>query len=458
MKVLICGAGQVGYSIASYLAIEDNDVTVVDSNPYLISQINDDLDVNGIVGHIPNPDVMDRAGADQADMIIAVTNSDEVNMVACQIGHSLFSIPKKIARIREQSYLDPAWSNLFSRAHMPIDVIVSPEVIVANDIFKRLSVPGTTYVIPLAKGKLHLVGLICYNDCPLLDTPLRQLTQLFPDLNAEILAIHRDNKPIIPNADECMLAGDEVYFVVDTNHLRRAMVAFGHNEQEARRLVILGGGAVALYLVKMLHNYDPGLQIKIIESNQERAQYLSEELDDVIVLYGDGLDKELLEEAGIGATEAMIAITNDDESNILGSLLAKQYGAERVITLINKNAYMPLVGPMGIDAVVSPRAITVSNIMQHVRRGRIKELHNLRDGFAEVIEAEATDASGIVNIPIQEMNLSSDIRFGAIIHKGEILMPRPETVIKPGDQVIILAAKGKAPEVEKLFSVQVDLF
>ena len=233
MRVIVCGAGQVGYSIAAYLCKEDNDVTVIDTNARLMAQINDELDVNGITGHASNPEILNMAGANEADMLIAVTHSDEVNMVACQVGHSLFSVPKKIARIRQQDYLMPAWSNLFSRAHMPIDVIISPEQVIAEDIYERLSVPGTTFVITLAEGKAHMVGVICGEDCPVVNTPIRQLESLFSGLSFKIMGILRNNKPIIPTADEQLFIGDEVYFVADTRHLGRVMSAFGHEEKIA---------------------------------------------------------------------------------------------------------------------------------------------------------------------------------------------------------------------------------
>ncbi len=458
MRVVICGAGQVGYSIAAYLAREDNDVTIIDLNPQLIGQINDELDVNGIVGHASNPETLSLAGASEADMIVCVTHSDEVNMVACQVAHSLFNVPKKIARVREQAYLDPAWSNLFSRAHMPIDVIISPEVEVAKAINERLSVPGTTNVIPMAEGKVHLAGVICGEKCPVVNTPLRQLTSLFPDLHVEIMAIFRGPKGIIPDSDDQMLVGDEVYFCVETEHLNRALIAFGHEEQEARRVVILGGGNIGLGLAQLLTHAHKDLRLKIIERGEERAVFMSEQLEDVIVLHGDGLDRDVLEEADIAHTETLIAVTNDDEANILGSLLSKQYGCERVITLVNKNTYTPLIGALGIDAVVSPRAITVSTIMQHVRRGRIKALHNLRDGFAEVIEAEASDTSTIVNTPLADLKLPQQVIVGCIVREDTVIMPRPDTVIRPGDHVIVLAAQGQAQKVERMFSVQVDLF
>lgn len=458
MRVIICGAGQVGYSIASYLSREENDVTVIDKNPRLISQINDELDVNGIMGHASNPDVLSSAGASEADMIIAVTHSDEVNMVACQVSHSLFGVPKKIARIREQDYLRPAWSNLFSRAHMPIDVIISPEQVIAEDIFQRLSVPGTTFVISLAKGKAHMVGVVCREDCPVVNTPIKQIEQLFPDLNFKIMAILRNNKPIIPGPDDQIFIGDEVYFIADSRHLSRVLAVFGHEEKEARRIVIAGGGSVGYGLAKLLNKQGRGTQIKMIEHDEERAEFLSEQLENVIVLRGNGLDRDILEEASIESVETLVAVTNDDESNILGSLLAKQYGCERVITLVNNNSYTPLIGPLGIDAMVSPRSTIVATIMQHVRRGRIRGLHNLRDGFAEVFEAEVSDTMSLVNKNIEDMMLPPDVILGGIIREQEFMIPTEGDMVRAGDVLIILATQRQAKALEKIFSVQVDLF
>ncbi len=458
MRVIICGAGQVGYNIAEYLAREENDVTVVDLSRELIARINDELDVNAIYGHASNPDVLKAAGANDADMIVAVTQSDEVNMVACQIGHSLFGIPKKIARVREQAYLQPEWSNLFSRAHMPIDVIISPEVIVAKDIYQRLAVPGTTFVNIVADGLAHMIGVVCEEDCPVVNTPLSQLHNLFPDLSFQVLAILRKNKPIIPDETDQLEVGDEVYFIVDTNHMKRVMTAFGHEEKEARKIIIAGGGSIGLTLANLIRQRSKSVQIKLIEQDKERAEFLSEQLENLIILNGSSLDKDILEEAAIENVETLVAVTNDDESNILGSLLAKQYGCERAITLVNNEAYYPLVGPLGVDAMVSPRSIIVANIMQHVRRGRIKGLYNIRDGFAEVIEAEVSETSSIVNTTIEELNLPHEVIVGGVIRDGEFIMPELTFTIRAGDDVIILASRAQAQNVEKMFSVQVDLF
>lgn len=460
MRVIICGAGQVGFSIAAYLSREDNDVTVIDLNPDLVARINDTLDANGIIGHASNPEILDLAGANDADLLIAVTYSDEVNMVACQVAHSLFNIPKRIARIREQAYMNPAWSNLFSRAHLPIDVIISPEKETALAIYQRLRVPGTTNVVPLAEGKVHLVGVVCGENCPVVHTPLRQLTTLFPTLSIKIAGIIRPgSKPAFAKPDDQMLVGDEVYFFTDTRHLQRALAAFGHEEKEAHHVAILGGGNIGLYLTRLLQEEQgSNVHTKVIEYNLARALSLSEQLKGVTVLHGDGLDPKTLEDADIQHTETVVTVTNDDETNILAALLAKQHGAKRVIALVNKVSYTPLIRMMGIDAVVSPRTITVSSIMQHVRRGRIKALHSLREGFAEVIEAEVSDTSSIANLEIGNLKLPRDVLIGAIVRDNQVLMPDPDVTIRPGDHVIVLAEQSQARKVEKMFLVHVDLF
>ena len=457
MRVIICGVGQVGKSIAAYLAKEENDVTIIDEAQNIAGMITDDMDVNAVAGFPSNPDVLNAAGAKEADMIIAVTNSDEVNMVACQVGHSLFGIPKKIARIRAQAYRDPAWSNLFSRSHMPIDVIISPELLIAEDIMRRLSIPGTTSVVSLAEQKVHLIGVVCTEDCPVLNTQFSQFKGLFPDLSFEIVFIQRGDKRIIPDGNDMLEPGDEAYIVLDTRHLRRVMAAFGHLEKEARSIIISGGGNIGFSLIKTLQRTFHDIQIKVIEHNERRARFLSEYLKDIVVLCGTTLDRGLLEESNVSQAEAYIALTNDDESNILGSLLAKQYGCKRVLTLVNNNAYYPLVGPLGIDVMISPRATIVSNIMQHVRRGRIRGIHNLRDGFSEVIEAEVSSSSGIVNKKIGDLDLPREVVFGAIVRDEAVIMPDPEFELKEHDIAIVWSTRDKARTVEKMFSVQVNM-
>ncbi len=459
MRVIICGAGEVGYNIAAYLARDENDITLIDTNAEIVAQANHDLDVRAVLGHASTPEVLSAAGAAEADMIIAVTSSDEVNMIACQVAHSLFNVPKKIARIRASGYLDPIWANLFSRAHMPIDVIISPEQEIALSILKRLSVPGTTNIISLAGEKLHLCAVICEEDCPIVNTPLRQLTALFPDARINIMAINRGGVLTIPDPDDQMLIGDEVFFVVDTDQLDRALEGFGHEEKTARSIVIMGGGNIGFALACCIQEKFPHVNLKLIEQNHDRALELSEKLEDVVVLCGDGLDHTLLEEADMKATETLIAVTDDDEANILGSLLARQYGCDQTVTLLNKNTYNALQSSLGLGAIVSPRAITASKILHYVRRGRIKAVHNIAYGGAEVIEAELSESSDVINKPLKDIPFTQDVHVGAIVREdNEVLMPHPDLELKAGDHVIVIALQGAIRKVEKMFSIQVDLF
>lgn len=458
MRVIICGAGQVGLSIATYLTREDNDVTLIDNDAEKIAQASSDLDARCIRGLASSPDVLSSAGASNADMLIAVTNSDEVNMLACQVGHSLFNIPKKIARIRNQAYLDPAWANLFSRSHMPIDVIISPEVEIANSILQRLIVPGTTNVALLADGRIYLVGVNVPAKSPVGNVQLRQLATLFPDLSLVIGSIRRNGELIVPKGYDRLETGDEVFFFTDTLQINRALAAFGHEEKQARNIVMIGGGNVGYYLASKLTSQFPQINLKIIEHNKERALFLAEKLPKVTVLQGDALHHDLMEEANIAQAETVITTTNDDEANLLGAALAKKMGAQRAIALVNGSAYSSLTSSLGIDAVVSPRASTVSTIMRHVRRGRIKALHTLEDGYAEVIEAEVSETSHMTNKAIEDLDLPDEVRLGAIIRDGKIMAMSHDLVIKAHDHVIVLTSADQVRQVEKLFTVHVDLF
>jgi trk system potassium uptake protein TrkA len=458
MQVIICGAGQVGYNIARYLATENADITVIDQSPELVEKISESLDVKGLVGFASHPDVLERAGAADADMVIAVTYADEVNMVACQICHSIFEVPTKIARIRHQSYLDPMWSDLFGRENMPIDVIISPEVEVAKAIERRLRVPGAFEVHPLADGKVSLIGVHCTDNTPILDTPLRELTALFPELHIVVVGIWRQDKGIVPKPEDLLQVGDDVYFVAETAHLARAMSAFGHEETEARRVVIVGGGNIGLNLASRVEKAHPHVSMKVIELDKNRAELAAQTLTRSMVIRGDALDPEILAEAGCNMADTVVAVTNDDEVNILASLLAKRFGSRRAVTLINKNTYAPLVGTLGIDTVVSPRAITVSTILQHVRRGRIRSVHSISEGFGEVIEAEALETSSLVGVPIRDAMLPEGVIVGAIVRGEEVIIPRGDTVVRPNDLVVIFAATAAVKKIEKLFSVKLEFF
>lgn len=458
MRVIVCGAGQVGYHIARTLAAEDNDVTVIDQNENLVEKISNSIDVKGIVGHAAHPDVLERAGAANAELLIAVTYADEVNMVACQVAHSIFEVPTKIARVRAQTYLEPSWSKLFGREGLPVDITISPEIEVARAIGRRLQVPGAFDMIPLADDLVRLIGVRCDEACPITDTPLRQLTSLFPDLNIVVVGIVRGTRAFVPTGDDSMLVGDEVYFVAETSHVARALTLFGHDEGALRRVVILGGGNIGLFLAQDIEKSGQTMSAKIIEFDKVRAETIAERLGRTVVLHGDALDPDMLDEANIPASESVIAVTNDDETNILASLLAKRAGCRRAVTLINKTTYSTLVSSLGLDVVVSPRAITVSTILQQVRRGRIRSVHSLREGFGELIEAEALETSSIVNKPLREARLPDGVIIGALVRGSTVIIPRAETVTRPGDRVILMSTSSAIKSVEKMFSVRLEYF
>lgn len=458
MKVIVCGAGQVGFNIARHLSSEGTDVVVVDQSNELVQKVSDSLDVQALQGHASHPDVLETAGAGDADMVIAVTQADEVNMVACQVCHSLFNVPTKIARVRNQSYLAPIWSDLFSRNHLPIDVIISPEIEVARAVSRRMQIPGAFDVIPLADDKVRALGIRCNEQCPLINTPLRHLTTLFPDLNIVIVGILRDGRPIVPTGDDQMLVGDEVYFVCDTQHVPRAMSAFGKEAPEARRLIIAGGGNIGLCLAQDIEETHTGVNVKVIEINRERAQSIAQQLNQTVVINGDALDPQILSEVNISAAETLIAVTEDDENNILVSLLAKRYGCQRAVTLINTNAYTPLIPALDLDVVVSPRALTVSTILQHIRRGRIRSVHSLGEDFGEIIEADALETSSLVGKPLKDVHLPPGVVLGAIIREGEVVIPRGSTVVRTRDRVVLFAQPEVVKKVEKMFAVRLEYF
>ncbi len=458
MKVLVCGAGQVGYNIAKQLIKEDNEVTLIDQDPELIQNINDSLDARAYLGHAAHPNVLEAAGAADADMLIAVTYSDEVNMVACQIAYSLFSIPTKIARVRHQNYLNPIWKNLYSNNHLAIDVIISPEIEVADAVLRRLHAPGATDMIPFGNN-LRVMGVRCMHDCPIINLPLNLLRQKTQHLKMNIIGIIHDGKFSLPTPETILHEGDDVYFVAEKDDVRKSMAIFGHEEREARRVLVLGGGNIGLYIAQQLEaDEEHETTVKVIEYNKERAQHVATRLNDTTVLNGSALEREILTEAGIELTETVIAVTNDDETNILSSLLAKRYGCERAISLVNNNSYAPLLANLGVDVVVNPRETTVSSILQHVRRGKIRAVHSISDGMAEIIEAEAVETSSLVGKTVADLNLPKGVMLCAVVHQGEVIMPEPDTVIQDHDTVLLVATTNMIKKVERIFSVSLEYF
>ena len=458
MRVIICGAGQVGFGIAEKLASEQNDVSVIDTSAELIRGIRDMLDVRGFVGHGSHPDTLEAAGAQQADMLIAVTLHDEVNMTACQVAHSLFNVPTKIARIRSQSYLRPHYMDLFSRENLPIDVIISPEREVGDMVLRRIDLPGATDIVRFADNKIVVVAIECLEDCPVVNTPLAQLTELFPDLQSTVVGIVRQDKLFIPHSSDQLMTGDLAYVATTQEHVRRTLGLFGHDEKAATRIVIAGGGNIGLYVARAIESRQGHTRIKIVERSRERAVAIADELRRTVVLHGSALDQKLLMEADIQEADLMVALTNDDQVNILSSVMAKQLGCKSNLTLLNNPAYHDFAGILGIDAHVNPRTVTISRVLQHVRRGRIRAVHSVQKGAAEVIEAEALETSPLVGQPLRDQELPDGIRLGAVYRDGRVIKPSGDLRIKPKDRVVIFAKASAVKHVEQMFRVSLEFF
>jgi trk system potassium uptake protein TrkA len=454
MKTIVCGAGVAGKSIAGKLSKEGFEVTVIDESKEQLKKISDTLDVKTIQGASSLPSILSSAGASDCDILIAVTKSDENNMISCQIGYSLFKIPTKIARIREQDYLKDEWISLYSKENLPIDAIISPENEAAKAIYRRLKAPGAIDMLELADNRLKLVGLKCEDHCPILNTSIRELSKKFNNFLSNILLVFRGEEKFVVNSKTTLEKNDIVYFVVDNDNFLDAMKSFGHDETESKKIVILGGGYIGYSLAKKIEEEDTNISTHLIEYNKARSEHLAANLKSVTVINGDGLENEILEEAGIAEADNLIALTNDDEVNILSSLLAKRAGAKSCMTLINNSSYSSLLSNIGIDITIDPKRITISKILEKVRGGRIRSDYTIGDGFGEVLEAEILPNSAFSNKKLADMNLPKNIRVGAILRDKKIMIPNSETVFKESDDVVFFSETASINKLEKLLTVR----
>ena len=458
MKVVICGAGQVGWQIARHLSGERNDVTVVDSNEALVRRATDTLDVNGVSGFASYPDVLERAGASDADMIIAATYSDEVNMVVCQVAHSIFGVPRKIARLRSQSYLDAIYSDLYRRDHLPIDVVISPELEVAEAALKRLSTPTSFDTESFLDGQAQLLGFRLDENCPVINTPLRQLTDLFSTLRTIVVGVRRQGVLFAPEAGDQLFPGDECYVMCHHQDRLRTTEIFGKSTAKQERIVIIGGGNVGQRVAQALEQDDRRMRIKVIERNRSVAEEAADALERTIVLNGDGLDSTLLTEAGIGRADAVLAITDDDKTNMLAAVRAKSMGCKMAIALINDPTMVSMMGTLEIDAHINPRATTVSSILRHIRHGRVRDVYSIGDAEAEVIEAQVLNTSPIAGQRIRDINFPEGVLIGGVLKNGEMVKPTGGLRIEDGDILAIFALAKDVPELERLLQVSIDFF
>jgi trk system potassium uptake protein TrkA len=460
LKVIICGAGQVGWQIARHLSGERNDVTVVDNDRDLVNRATDSLDVQGIAGFASYPDVLERAGAEDADMLIAATSSDEVNMVTCQIAHSIFTVPRKIARLRAQSYLAAMRSDLYRRDHMPIDVVISPEREVADAALRRLRAPAAFDIEDFMDGEARLIGLQLDADCPVLDTPLRQLSELFSTLRAVVVAVRRPRgRLFVPEPGDQLYAGDQIYVMTHAADLDRTQEIFGKAVRRQERVVIVGGGNVGLAVALALEEAPDRIRAKVIEKSRRCAERAAEALERTIVLSGDGLDMELLREANIDRADAVLCVTDDDKTNLLAAVRAKAIGCRKTIALINDPSLVPLMDPLKIDAFINPRQTTVSSILRHVRHGRVRNVYSIGDAEGELIEAQVMSTSPLAGRHVNEVDFPEGAIIGAVRKRGgKVERPTGHTRIEEGDTVAIFALTADVPEVERLLQVQVDFF
>jgi trk system potassium uptake protein len=454
MNIIICGAGKVGFSISKQLSAQGHSVTVIDQSSDDIKKINETQDVKGIVGRATFPSVLENAGAANTDMIIAVTRNDETNMIICQLAHSLFNINKKIARIRSQEFLEGKWSKLYNKSNLPIDVIISPEVEVAKSLFRRLEAPGALDNVPFAEGKIKVLEIAVEKNCPIISLSLKNLTEKYPDFKANIVGTVREGKFIFLKKTDALLEGDKAYVVVSDDQINQILKAFGHEEKTAKKILIVGGGNIGLNLAKFLESGFEGARVKIIEKNKERAELIANELSSSIVICGDALDEEILKEANIEEIETILALTNDDEDNIMVCVLAEKYSpAKRTIAIVNKSNYSLLQKSLNIDDLVDPRMTTVSRIMEHVHKGTIETVYSVLDGEYEFIEAEILGKSELLNKSLRDSNIPEHIRIGAILRDGKVIIPRSDFIFEKDDLVVFLAKRELLKEVESIFRI-----
>ncbi len=454
MNIIICGAGRVGFTIAKLLTEQNHSITIIDQSSEDIQKINENLDVKAIVGKATYPSILEKANAADTDMIIAVTRNDEINMLICQVAYSVFKIQKKIARIRSQDYLNPKFSTVYNKENLPIDVIISPELEIAKSLQRKLEAPGALDNVPFAQNKIRLLEIQVNEKCPLVNIPLNKITKKFPKLEANILGVTRNEKFLILKKNDVMNKNDKAYVVINAEQMNQTLLAFGHNEKVTNNILIIGGGNIGFNLAKNIEKSFDSARIKIIEKNKERAEFIANELNNSIVINGDALDEGVLAEANLEEAETVLALTNDDEDNLMVSVLVEKFSKnKRTMALINKPNYSLLQSSLKIDDLIDPRMNTVSSILKHVHKGTIQTAHTILNGEYEVIEAGIVETSELINKELKNANLPEEIRIGAILRDKNIIIPRSNFIFKKDDVVVFLAKRDQLSIVESMFRI-----
>jgi len=460
MNIIICGAGRVGFTIAKQLSEQGHSITVIDTSSEDIQKIDDALDVKAIVGKATYPTILEKANASETDMIIAVTRNDEINMVICQIAFSIFNIPKKIARIRSQDYLNPKFTTVYNKENLPIDVIISPELEIAKSIQRKLEAPGALDSVPFADNKIRLLEILINDSCNLINIKLKDLTKKYPNLDANVIGIIRDEKFIIPKKEDEIRKNDKIYVIINSSQTAETLEAFGHTEKASKKILIVGGGNIGFNLAKNIEETLDATRVKIVEKDKERAEFLASELNNTIVINGNGLDEEVLAEANLEEAETVLALTNDDEDNLMVSILVEKFAKDekeiedkRTMALVNKPNYSLLQDSLKIDDLIDPRMNTVSSILKHVHKGTIETAYTIMNGEYEVIEAEIIETSELINKELKNSNLPDEIRVGAVLRGDKIIIPRSDFVFLKDDKVVFLAKKDSISVVENIFRI-----
>ena len=454
MNIIVCGAGRVGYTIAKLLSEQGHSITVIDQSSEDIQKVNEGLDVKAIVGKATYPSVLEKANAQEADMIIAVTKNDEINMLICQISFTVFNIQKKIARIRSKDYLNPKFSKVYSKENLPIDVIISPEIEIAKSIQRKLEAPGALDNVNFAKNKIRLLEILVEESCPLINIPLNELTKKFPKLEANIMGVIRNEKFVILKKNDVMKKNDKAYVIINSDQMQQTLLAFGHEEKISTKILIIGGGNIGFNLAKNIEQSFDDARVKIIEKEKTRAEYIANELNNSIVINGNGLDEDVLKEANLDEVETVLALTNDDEDNLMVSVMVEKFSKDkRTMALINKPNYSLLQSSLKIDDLIDPRMNTVSSILKHVHKGTIETAYSILNGEYEVIEAEIIETSELINKELKESNLPEEIRIGAILRGENIIIPRSNFVFNKKDIVVFLAKRDQLAVVENMFRI-----
>ena len=460
MNIIICGAGRVGFTIAKILSEQGHSITVIDQSSEDIQKIDDSLDVKSIVGKATYPSILEKANASEADMIIAVTRNDEINMLICQISFSIFNVQKKIARIRSQDYLNPKFTKVYNKENLPIDVIISPEIEIAKSLQRKLEAPGALDNVPFADNKIRLLEILINENCSIKDIKLNDLTKKFPKLDANIMGVIREDKFIVLKKNDVMCKDDRAYVVINASQMKDTLNAFGHNEKISNKILIIGGGNIGFNLAKNLEESFDSARVKIIEKDKDRAELIASELNNTIVINGDALDEEILIEANIDEVQTVLALTNDDEDNLMVSVLVEKFAKDnselndkRTMALINKQNYSLLQSSLKIDDFIDPRMNTVSSILKHVHKGSIENAYSILNGEYEIIEAEIIETSELINKELKNSNLPDEIRVGAILRGEEVIIPRSNFIFKKEDIVVLLAKKDFLHVVENMFRI-----